>query len=111
MKKATKVILRVIISTIYIIWGILSPLAAINTIIDLDLGAIISAVVGVLTLLAGIFGLLGISKAKCRVFGIVIFVASMISVVSAVLSAGVSMGIVSPIINALLAWLFIAVIK
>ena len=111
MKKTTKTVLRVIISIIYIIWGIFAPVSAINAILALDVGAIISATVGVLTLLAGVFGLLGISKIKCRVFGIIIFVASVISVVAAVLSGGLGMGIVTPLINALLAWLFIAVIK
>ena len=62
MKKSTKNILKIIISIIYIAWGILSPLSAIQAIIALDISAILSATVGVLTLLAGIFGLIGIKK-------------------------------------------------
>ena len=99
MKKSTKNILRIVISIIYIAWGILSPLSAIQAIIALDLGAILSATVGVLTLLAGIFGLIGIKKTKCRIFGIVIFV---FSVISAVVAFSVS-----SVITAVLAWLFI----
>lgn len=99
MKKSTKNILRIVISIIYIAWGILSPLTAIKAIIDLNLGAILSATVGVLTLLAGIFGLIGIKKTKCRIFGIVIFV---FSVISAVVAFSVS-----SVITAVLAWLFI----
>ena len=99
MNKSTKNILRIVISIIYIAWGILSPLTAIKAIIDLNLGAILSATVGVLTLLAGIFGLIGIKKTKCRIFGIVIFV---FSVISAVVAFSVS-----SVITAVLAWLFI----
>jgi hypothetical protein len=107
MKKGTKNVFRVIISIIYIIWGIMSPITAIQAIIALNIPAIISAAVGVLMLLAGIFGLFGLKKSSCRAFGIVIFVFSLVAVVTAILGAG---GIVNPIITALLAWLFIACI-
>ena len=78
MKSATKKILKIIISIIYIIWGIYSPLSVIKAVIALDIGAIISAFVGVLTLLAGIFGVIGIKKTKCRIFGIIIFIFSLV---------------------------------
>ncbi len=102
MKAGTKKVLKIVISIIYIIWGITAPLTAIKAILDLDLGAIASAVVGIMMLLAGIFGLIGIKKLKCRIFGIVIFVCALIAVVLAL-----------PVINwtsivsALLAWLYI----
>ena len=105
MKKSTKNILKIIISIIYIAWGILSPLSAIQAIIALDISAILSATVGVLTLLAGIFGLIGIKKTKCRIFGIVIFVFSVIAVVVAIPDISVR-----GIITAVLAWLFIVCI-
>jgi len=103
MKSGTKKILKIIISFIYIVWGIYSPLSVIQAVIALDIGAIIAAVVGVLTLLAGIFGLIGIKKAKCRVFGIIIFVFSLVSIVYS-LPAGLP---INSVINAILAWLFI----
>ncbi len=102
MKKGTKNILRVIISIVYIIWGIMSPLSVINAILALNVAAIVAAAVGVLTLLAGIFGLVGVKKSKCRVFGIIIFVCA---VISAVFSLPVIS--VNSIVNAILAWLFI----
>ena len=103
MKSATKTVLKIIISIIYIIWGIYSPLSVIQAVIALDLGAIISAVVGVLTLFAGIFGLIGIKKTKCRIFGIIIFVFSLVSIVYS-LPTGLP---INSVINAILAWLFI----
>ena len=105
MKKGTKNVLRVIISLVYIIWGIWSPVSAFDAVVALDVGAMISAGVGILTLLAGIFGLLGIKKIKCRIFGIVIFVLSVVGVVFALPAISVN-----SIINAILAWLFIACI-
>jgi len=102
VKKSTKSILRVIISLIYIVWGIYSPISVLNAIISLNVGAIVSAAVGLLTLLAGIFGLIGIKKAKCRVFGIIIFIFSIVAAVLALPTIATN-----SIINAILAWLFI----
>lgn len=106
-KSTTKNIFRVIISIIYIIWGIYSPLSIIKAVLALDVGAIIVASVGVITLLAGIFGLIGIKKNKCRAFGIVIMVLSIISIIYSIPMGGIS---VNSIINAVLAWLFISCI-
>ena len=108
MKSGTKNVLRVVISLVYIIWGILSPITAIKAIIALDIGAIASAAVGVLTLLAGIFGLIGVKREKCRLFGIIIFVASLVAVVLSIVGGGFS---VQSVITAILAWLFIACLK
>ena len=102
MKKDTRNVLRVIISIVYIIWGIWSPVSAITAILALNLPAIISAAVGVLTLLAGIMGLFGVKRGKCRAFGIVIFIAAVVSVVFALPAISVN-----SIVNAILAWLFI----
>ena len=104
MKSATKKILKIIISIIYIIWGIYSPLSVVNAVIALDVSALISAFVGVLTLLAGIFGLVGIKKTKCRIFGIVILIFSIVSIVYSIPMGAIP---TNSIINAILAWLFI----
>ena len=109
MKKSTKNLLRIVISIVYIIWGITSPLTLLQSVLALNLSAILSAAVGVVTLLAGIFGLLGIKKARARIFGIVILVLAILSIVSAV--ASFSLGaLVQPIVSAILAWLFITCI-
>lgn len=102
MKKSTKNVLKVIISIIYIIWGIWAPIQAFGALVALNVPAMISAAVGILTLLAGVFGLFGMKKDKCRVFGIIICIFSLIGVVTALPTLNVS-----SIITALLAWLFI----
>ena len=102
MKKGTKNVLRIVISIVYILWGIYSPISAIQAVLALNVSALISAAVGVLMLLAGIFGLFGMKKIKCRIFGIIIFVFSLVAVVMALPSLSAN-----SIITALLSWLFI----
>ena len=102
MKKRTKNVFRIIISIIYIIWGIYSPISALRAIVALDIPALISAGVGILMLIAGIFGLLGMKRIKCRVFGIIIFIFSAVAVVTALPALSWT-----SIVTALLAWLFI----
>jgi len=106
MKNSTKNVLKILISIIYIIWGIYSPIQAFGAVVALDIGAMISAGVGILTLLAGIFGLFGMKKEKCRIFGIIICVFSIVGVVFALPAINFS-----SIITALLAWLFIVCIS
>lgn len=43
MKSGTKSVLRILISIVYIIWGIMAPVTAFQAIIALDINAIISA--------------------------------------------------------------------
>ena len=103
MKKSTKNILRVVISIVYIIWGIFSPITALEAIIALDPIALASATVSVLMLLAGLMGLFGIKKNKCRVFAVIVFVFALITAILSVFS-GID---VRAIVTAILAWLFI----
>ncbi len=104
MKKGTQNILRVVISILYIIWGIAAPITAIKAIIAFDLAAIIGAAGGVLMLLAGVLGLLKARTGLCRTFGIVIFIINAVSFVLTLLGGGFAW---STLVSALLAWLFI----
>lgn len=102
MKKTTKSLVRLIISIVYIIWGIASPLTLIKSVLALNVSAILGAAVGIITLLAGVFGLLGIKKDKCRIFGVIIFVLAIVSFATALPSISFN-----SIVNGVLAWLFI----
>ena len=102
MKRSTRSLLRVIISLVYIVWGIWAPINAFNAILALNVSAMISAAIGVLTLFAGVLGLTGINKSKCRIMGVVIFVGAVISIVLSFPHINVV-----TIVNAVLAWLFI----
>ena len=104
MNKSTKNILRIVISILYIIWGIAAPITAINAILAFDIAAIIGAAVGILMLLAGIFSLLGIKSEKCKLFGLVIFAGAAVSFVLSLIGGTFAWG---SIVSAALAWLFI----
>ena len=94
---------RILVSILYIIWGITAPLTAWNALVHLDVAAMISAAVGIIMLLAGIFGLFGIQTAKRRVFGIIILVLALFSVVTSLQNGYLW----QPIVSALLAFLYI----
>ena len=102
MSAATKKIIKILISIVYIVWGIYSPISVIRAVLDLDLSAVLSVLVGVMTLLAGIFGLIGIKKMKCRIFGVVILVVAVVGIVAALPTISIRL-----IVNAVLALLFI----
>ena len=71
-----------------------------------NITGIVTATVGVLMLIAGVFGLLDVKRAKIRTFGAVIFV---ISVVSIVLTLP-ELNFIA-IISAILAWLYILAVN
>lgn len=104
MKKSTKNVVRVILSILYIIWGIAAPLSLIRAIIAFDLAAILGVAGGVLMLLAGVLGLLKVKVGLCRTFGVIIFLINGASFVLALLGGAFQL---TPLVSALLAWLFI----
>ena len=106
MKSTTRGLTRVLISILYIVWGIMAPISAIKALLALDLSGIVTAAVGVLMLIAGFFGLLGIKRAKVRTFGVVILIAAIVSIVLAL----PTLNFIS-IITAVLAWLFIIAVN
>lgn len=103
MKSGTKNIVRIVISILYIIWGVAAPLTALDAIIAFNISALIGAVGGILMLLGGIFALFKMKTNLCRTFGIIIFLVNAVAFVLSIFS-GISW---SPLVSALLAWLFI----
>ena len=97
-----KRVVHIIISIIYIAWGIGAPLSALEAILSLNVSALISAAVGIIMLLAGVFGLFRIKPLKRRILGIIIFALSALSVVTALPSVAWQ-----PVIQAILAWFYI----
>ena len=91
--------------SLYLLGYFYAPMTALNAIVALDISALIGAGVGLLTLIAGIFGLLGMKRFKCRIFGIIIFVFSAVAVVTALPNISAN-----SLVSAVLAWLFIVCI-
>ena len=94
---------RILVSILYIIWGISALISLWPDLIELYVAAILSAAVSVIMLLAGIFGLFGIQTAKRRVFGVIILVLALFSVVTSLQNGYLW----QPIVSALLAFLYI----
>ncbi len=104
MKKSTKNVWRVVISILYIIWGVAAPLSLLKAIISFDLVAILGLAGGVLMLLAGVLGLLKVKVGLCRTFGVIIFLINGMSFVMGILGGNF---VLTSLVSALLAWLFI----
>ena len=94
---------RILVSILYIIWGISALISLWPDLIELYVAAILSAAVSVIMLLAGIFGLFGIQTVKRRVFGVIILVLALFSVVTSLQNGYLW----QPIVSALLAFLYI----
>ena len=105
-----KKVLHIIISIVYIIWGIGAPLSLIKSLATLDLasltsiGTLISVATGLVMFFAGIFGLLRIKPLKRRILGIVIFILAICGVVTSVVGGGFSW---QALLQALMAWAYI----
>lgn len=105
-----KKLIHIIISIVYIIWGIGAPLSLIKSLAALDLasltsiGTLISVATGLVMLFAGIFGLLRIKPLKRRILGIVIFILAICGVVTSVVGGGFSW---QALLQALMAWAYI----
>ncbi len=105
-----KKIIHIIISIVYIIWGIGAPLTLIKQLASLDfssllsIGALISVATGLVMLFAGIFGLLRIKPLKRRILGVVILILAAAGVVTSILGGGLSW---QSLVQAIMALLYI----
>ena len=105
-----KKIIHIIISIVYIVWGIGAPLTLVKSLAALDfssltsIGTLISVATGLVMLFAGIFGLLRIKPIKRRIFGIIIFVLALGGVATSIAGGGLSW---QAIVQALMAWAYI----
>ena len=105
-----KKIIHIIISIVYIVWGIGAPLSLIKSLVSLDItsltsiGTLISIATGLVMLFAGIFGLLRIKRLKRLILGIVIFVLAVSGVITSIAGGGLSW---QAILQAVMAWLYI----
>ena len=104
-KSSTKNLVRTIISILFIIVGAATAISAIMG--GLNIWPLI---VGIVTLLAGVFAIMRTKPLYCRIFGIIVFVVAAVSFVISLLSKGASPDWWS-LANAIIAWLYIICIK
>lgn len=102
--------IHVIISIVYIIWGIGAPLTLIKSLATLNLSSLASLAslvafaTGLVMFFAGIFGLFRIRPMTRRVLGIIIFILAASSVVTSLVGGTIAW---QSILQAVMAWLYI----
>lgn len=103
MSKFSNSLTRIVVSLIYICTGVGNIIAVVQG----GLGStaqILTLVLGILLVGAGLFGLLHIKRVFCKICGIVLFVLAMVLLVN---QLGSGMINTATLTQALIAWLFI----
>ena len=98
-----KNITRVLVSIIFVAYGISSVIEAFRALLDLDLLGILGCALGIIMFITGILGLLKTQIKVCRVLGIIICV---LSALQFALSLAGGAFAVQMLVQALLAWIY-----
>ncbi len=98
-----KNITRVIISIIFIAYGVSSVFTALDALLDLDMAGILSCTLGLLMFVTGLFGIVRTNIKVCRVCGVIICVLSALEFAMALVGGSF---VVNSLVQALLAWLY-----
>ena len=106
-KAKTRNVLRTILAILYLVVGAVTA----RQNFGLTLPALLATAMGVIMCIAGFIALFGGNYKLCRVFGVIIFVVAVVTLVLALLNKTGLSGLIWPIISAILAWAFIALIK
>lgn len=96
-------ITRILISIIFIAWGVESVVLAFESLLDLDLNGVVASALGLVMFTTGLLGLFGASIKACRIMGIIICVLSAASFIMALASGSFA---TQSLVQALLAWLY-----
>ena len=110
MKKAAKRLIHIIISLVYIVWGIGAPLSFAKNLLGLNfesilsIGTILSVATGLVMLFAGILGLFRLRPIHRRLLGFIIFILAAASAVTSIMGGHFAW---QAILQAVMAWLYI----
>ena len=105
-----KKVVHVIISLVYIVWGIGAPLSFIKNLANfnfesiLSIGTLLSVVTGLIMLIAGVLGLFRLRPIYRRLLGVIIFVLAAVSAVTSLAGGNIAW---QAILQAVMAWLYI----
>ena len=114
MKSATRNILRVIVSIVFIALGLLSAIPGVLNIIKMlpaiNLYSILAVAFDVVMFFAGLLGLLRMKKAVCVVLSVILFLGFAVSAVSAILANAQIFDIIFMAAKAVVAWFYIGCI-
>ena len=96
-----KNITRVLISIIFIAYGVSSVLTAIKALLSLELAAVLGCALGILMFVTGILGILRTKIKICRILGVIICILSALKFAMALAGGAFA---VDCLVQALLAW-------
>ena len=105
-----KKLVHIIISLVYIVWGIGAPLSFIKNLANLNfdsilsIGTLLSVATGVIMLIAGVLGLFRLRPIYRRVLGIIIFILAASSAATSLAGGHLAW---QAILQAVMAWLYI----
>lgn len=94
---------RILISIIFIAYGVSSAVTAVMAALGLDFAVILGCALGILMFVTGICGLFGVKIKVCRVLGVIVCILSALNF--AVALAGGAFDVQS-MVQALLAWIY-----
>lgn len=98
-----KNITKILISIIFIAFGVSSVITAIKAMLGLDFAVVLGCALGILMFVTGICGLFGVKIKVCRVLGVIVCILSAIKFALAL--AGSTFD-VQAMVQALLAWIY-----
>ena len=103
MSKAANTLTRILISLVFIAYGLDSVIRTLELLLAFDIGGILSCAVGVLMFVTGLLGIFKARGIVCKVFAIIICILSAANFINALL---VPTFATQMLVQALLAWVF-----
>ncbi len=94
---------RILISIVFIAYGIDSVIRALESLLDFDIAGILACAVGVLMFITGIMGLFKIKIQACRIMAVIVCVLSAANFITGLLGLSFQ---TQMLVQALLAWVY-----
>lgn len=103
MSKGKAQLTRILISLVFIAFGIDSVIRALELLLDLDIAGILSSATGLLMFTTGIMGIFKVKINVCRVLAIIVCVLSAANFITGLLALSFQ---TQMLVQALLAWVY-----
>ena len=103
MAKAKSKLTRILISLVFIAYGIDSVIRALESLLDFDIAGILACAVGVLMFITGIMGLLKAKPQVCKILAVIVCVLSAANFITGLLGLSFQ---TQMLVQALLAWVY-----
>ena len=102
-KKGKAQLTRILISLVFIAFGLDSVIRTLELLLEFDVSGILSCAVGVLMFVTGIMGLFKVKIDICRVFAVIVCILSAANFITALLQPSFQ---TQMLVQAILAWVY-----